>query len=385
MSKSVLINGHMMTLASLFVDSKFASSSTSSSSSSEMFAKLSGPFLALHDEYSEKLEEYRIENERIKTRIRDEKIADTSKDDEITEFYRKYDTLLKKLNEGCLIELAKSSSVLLKKIEDANGEFLEDIIQLAQVYEVQDNVDFKSIEIMYDKFHEMYREGCIHYRSCNELKRVFGHDPDELERQLDFHRLAAEAYGFDYVEDETKTGYSQLSKGPMTVINNNNSQNATRARDHLHGYAVGVLTCPEVWKLVEKRKNGEVFDSKSIAGTVTLNNNKDNIGRGSKIFSEARLKQMITDSATSTAKFLNRLGLEAIIAWSEDAGLTEDQRKTKALEANHAVRLQKANTERQRLDLEPFKTFEDYEEYQKENKRESKCCFTSKFQSSNIF
>jgi hypothetical protein len=265
---------------------------------------------------------------------------------------------LNDLNQGCLLELAKSSAGFMAKIEAANGDFLEDLIKLAQVYESEDHVEFEAIEKMYESFAEIYKSGSVHYRSCAELKRVFADDEAEYKRQLGFHLDAAEAYGLEYVTDENLTGYSRLPEGVLTKINNANSQAATRAKDHMLSFAIGALRAPEVWTMVKQRKESAISADTNMkpfsAGSVTSNGKADNPGKASDAFSELRLKTAISTTAAKSASFLCRLSRDAKKAYGEEIGLTQEQRMRKAYVTELGVKLVKVNAARAQLSLPAF-------------------------------
>jgi hypothetical protein len=369
-----------MTLANFFLETRVAATN---SSSSEKDKKLEGNFLVLHNQFHDRLKEFHERNEAIKDEIRKNKIGNF--EEVYKDFYDDYDKLLKSLNEGCLMELANSSAGFMKKIDDANGEFLEDIIKLAQVWEVESNVDFLALEKMYNMFRDLYLAGCVHYRSCSELKRLFGDDDAVYKRELEFHLKAADAYGMIYVTDERDPGYKLLTKSAFTLINNANSVNATRAREHLYSFAVGALTSEAVWTLVKKRQDEALGVSGSssstavvsslniagIAGSLVVGDKTDNPGKPSKFWSEGRLKQVIHENATKTAKFMSRLTKEAKQAFGEDDGLTFDERKKKAILTELSLVLPKVNLERVKMGHSPF-SLDDYIEFLEEEKEQEK-------------
>ena len=370
MSNFSLGNAHALTLASLMTDEKFTESQACKAyvDARGNVSKLTGEFVRLHGEFSDKLDEYKKKNEEIKQRIQNDKI-NPEENEEIAKFHEEYSKLLQKLNEGCQMELSKSSKSFLKKISAANSEFLEDIICLAQVYKEEENVDFAGIKKMYDVFYETYKQGYVHYRSCAELKRLFGDNPALYEQQLQFHLLAAEAYDEKYIQDETLQGYSSLKLVKFLQVNNLNSQSATRARDYLVSFVMGALRTKEIWKIVQRRQGDDLVSSEGIVGCVKsgdlVDNSMQNMGES---FSNVRYMHIISQAAKSSAVFLSRLSAEATEAYASEIGLTEAERRERAVKADWIARLKRANVEKKRLSQPLFKTVEEFMKYTEETK-----------------
>jgi hypothetical protein len=132
---------------------------------------------------------------------------------------------------------------------------VEDLVLLASVYEIEENVDFGLIKKMFVNWYETAVGNLVPYATHAELLNEYKDDVDTLENQLGRHRLAAMIYDCKFVEDSGSYDYNTLPKIFKTK-NDSNMKALQRVRDHLTVFSVMTFKCPSTWALVKFRKDG---------------------------------------------------------------------------------------------------------------------------------
>jgi hypothetical protein len=175
--------------------------------------------------------------------------------DELKDCIEECHNCLADLNKDCVGELAICSRKFLDSISKAHSVFVEDLVLLASVYEIEENVDFGLIKKMFVNWYETAVGNLVPYATHAELLNEYKDDVDTLENQLGRHRLAAMIYDCKFVEDSGSYDYNTLPKIFKTK-NDSNMKALQRVRDHLTVFSVMTFKCPSTWALVKFRKDG---------------------------------------------------------------------------------------------------------------------------------
>jgi hypothetical protein len=183
--------------------------------------------------------------------------VDFETDDEYQDVKNKLNRALDLLNIDCLGELSESSKVFLEEIAAAHSHFIESLVNLATVFEIESHVNFEAIKEMFILWHENTVASIHCYMKHADILAKF---PDEESRnqQLIRHRTAALLDAdcqFNEVVDSV--GYDVLPAA-FRKHNEANVKAIDRARDFLTSFSIMTFKNPFTWQLVKFRDTGEI-------------------------------------------------------------------------------------------------------------------------------
>jgi hypothetical protein len=214
---------------------------------SEKFKLLQGKYGNRAIELSEKFEELKVKC----------KLENLNPDDfeEMTVCKKEYEDCLKELNAECLLELGGCTAEFLDAISMANGTFAHQLIELATVFGDEGNVDFGSIIEMYKAMHVHTRATANPYKSCHQIRQEFIHDDAGFNVEIMRHRKAAFIYSGVFEEDPSSAGYKVICPALFNV-NEANRKSASRTKDYLINFTIGMFKAPWTWHLVRFLRDG---------------------------------------------------------------------------------------------------------------------------------
>jgi hypothetical protein len=213
-------------------------------------------FKALRLKHKKELDALNLKFEGVVERCKTNK-SDPEKDLEYIDVKNSLSQALELLNRDCMGELADSSGAFLVAIAEAHSHFIENLVNLATVWEVEERVNFDSIKEMFINWRENTVASIHLYMKHGDILLKFT-DEDARNQQIMRHRNAAVMCDCSpFNEVAGSVGYDVLP-APFHKINVRNVKAIDRARDFLTSFSILTFKNPFTWELVKFRNTGDI-------------------------------------------------------------------------------------------------------------------------------